>query len=77
MNNVANVALSSVKQVLTEVKHSCTVWFDLLHPYSLLDTKGLLAALGVGDNTNISSTDPNIGISTYRDQYLLGSVPGC
>ena len=51
VNSVANVALSSLKKVLAEVNHGCPAWFGLLHPHSLLDTKGMLAAFGGGDST--------------------------
>ena len=58
VNSVASVMLSSLEQVLTEVKHGCPKWFGLLHPYSLLDAKGVLAALGGGNSTKITGTDP-------------------
>ena len=47
-NSVANMTLSSLKKVLAEVKHGCPAWYGLLHPHSLLHTKGLLAVLGKG-----------------------------
>ena len=58
MNSVANVTIPSVKQVLAEVKCGCPAWFGLLYPNSLPDFKGVLAALGEGDNTKILGTDP-------------------
>ena len=57
VNNVAGVALSSAKQVLAEVKCIYLAWFSMLHLNLLRDTKGVLAALGVGDGTKITSTD--------------------
>ena len=35
------------------------MWFGLLHPYSLLDTKGVLEALGVGDSNKVPGTGPS------------------
>ena len=40
MHSVAKVSLSSLKQVLAEIKHSCLAWFSFLHPHLLLDTRG-------------------------------------
>ena len=57
VNIIANVTLSSVKKVLAKVKYGCPVWFSLLHPNSLLATKGVLAILGRGDNTKVLVTD--------------------
>ena len=48
VNSIANVTLSSLKQVLAEVKCGCLAWFGLLHPHSLLDTKGVFAVLWGG-----------------------------
>ena len=59
MNSIANVTLSSVNQVLAEVEYGCPAWFGLLHPHLLLDTKGLLAAMGGGGSTKIPGTDPS------------------
>ena len=58
VKSITNVTLSSVKQVLAEVKHSCPACFSLFHPYTLLDTKGLLPILWGKDNTKVLSTDP-------------------
>ena len=57
VNSVANVILSSVKQLLAGVKHGCPAWFGLSHPHSLLETKGLLAALGGRDSIKVPGTD--------------------
>ena len=46
VHSVANVTLLSLKKVLAEVKRGCPTWFGLFHPHSLLDTKGVLEALG-------------------------------
>ena len=46
VNSATHVTLSSLKQVLAQVKHGCPAWFGLLHPNSLLKTKRVLAALG-------------------------------
>ena len=58
-NTIANVLLTSVKQVLAKAKHGCHAWFGLLHPRSLMDTKGVLAELGGGDSTKVPGTDPS------------------
>ena len=59
VNRVSNVTLSSIKQVLAEVKRGCLTFFGLLHPHSLLDTKGVLAVLEGGDSTKVPSSDPS------------------
>ena len=46
VNSVASVTLSSLKQVLAEVKHGCPMSFGKLHPHSLLDTIEVLVGLG-------------------------------
>ena len=56
INRVA--ILSSLKQGLTGVKGGCPAWFSLLHPYSLLHNKGVLAVLGEGDSTKVPGIDP-------------------
>ena len=33
VNSIANVALSSLKQVLADIKRGCFAWFGLLHPH--------------------------------------------
>ena len=58
VHSVTNVALSNLKKALAKVKHGCPIWFGLLHPHSLLDTKGMLAALGVGENTKVLDIEP-------------------
>ena len=55
---MVNVTLSSIQKVLTEIKPGCPAWFGLLHPHWLLDTKGVLAALGGGDCNKVLGTDP-------------------
>ena len=55
--SIANVTMSSFKQVLAEVKHGHPAWSGLLHPLSLLNTKGVLASLGGGDSTKVLGTD--------------------
>ena len=57
MNSVANMALSSVMQVLSEVKYSFPAFLGLFHPHSLLETKGLLAELVGGDSITVLGTD--------------------
>ena len=59
VNSAVIITLSSLKQVLPEVKCSFTAWFGLLLPHSLLDTKRVLAALGEMDNTKEAGTDPS------------------
>ena len=59
VNSAANVTLFTLKQVLDEVKRSYHAWFGLLHPHSLLDTKGVVVALGAGDSTKVLHTDPS------------------
>ena len=41
-----------------DVNYGCPAWFSLLHPHSLLDTKGVLAVLGGGDSTKVLGTNP-------------------
>ena len=36
VNSIASMTLSSLKQVLAEVKHSCPACFSLFHPQKLL-----------------------------------------
>ena len=67
MNSVANVTLSSLKQVLAEMKHSCPAWFVLLRSHSLLDTKGVLAVLEGGDSTKVLGTDPSYWELIYSE----------
>ena len=57
VNIVATVTPSSLKQVLAQVKCSCPALLGLLHPQSLLDTKGVLAALWGGDSTKVPGAD--------------------
>ena len=52
------MTLSFLKQVLVEVKCCCPAWFGLLHPHSLLDSKGVLVELRGGDSTKVPHTDP-------------------
>ena len=59
VNSVANVTLSSVKDELPEIKHGCPTWFGLMLPHSLLNTKGVLVALGGRDSTKVICTDPS------------------
>ena len=59
VNSVANVTLSSLKQVLAEVKYDCLAWFGLLHSHLLLDTKGVLAMFGGANSTKVLNTDPS------------------
>ena len=58
MNCVSNVALLYLIYLLAKVTFNCPAWFGLLHPHSLLDTKGVLAVLGGGDSTKLPGTDP-------------------
>ena len=58
INSVANVTLSNLKQVLVEVNYGSPGWFSLLHPHSLLDSKGVLAALGRGNSIKVPGSDP-------------------
>ena len=51
MHSAVNFALSNLAQVLSEIKYDCPAWFGLLHPHPLLDSKGILAALGRGGVT--------------------------
>ena len=60
VHNVANIALSSVKQVMAKVKYRYPAWFILLHPHSLLDAKGMLAMLGGREGTK-EVPKPHIG----------------
>ena len=39
------------------MKYSSRAWFSLCHPHSLLETKGVLAALGGGDNTKVPGAE--------------------
>ena len=60
VNSITNLTLSSAKQVLAEVKYVCPAWFGLLHPHSLLDTKGVLTTLEGGDSAKVLGTDPSL-----------------
>ena len=44
---------------MAEVKNGCPICFGLLHPHSLLETKGALAALRGRDSTKLPHTDPS------------------
>ena len=57
VKSVANVSLSSLGQVLAKVKCGSPAWLGLLHHYSLLDTKGVLAVLGGGGRVKIPCTE--------------------
>ena len=46
VHSVANVALSTVKQVLVKMKHGCPAWFGLFHPHLLLETNGDICRVG-------------------------------
>ena len=46
VHSIANAVLSSLKQLLIEVKHGCHAWFGWLHPHSLLGITRVLAMLG-------------------------------
>ena len=76
MNIVANVTLLSTKQVLGEVKRSYLAWFSLLHPHSFLDTKGFLAALRGGNNTNVPGTDPSHWELICNEYSIVFEKPG-
>ena len=45
--------------MLAKVKSGCLAWFGLLHPHSLLVTKGMLTVLGGGDSPKVLGTDPS------------------
>ena len=60
VNSIANVTLSSSKQMLAEVKRSYFVLFHFLHPYLLVEIKGVLAVLGEGDSIKVPGTDPSL-----------------
>ena len=51
MYYAADIELSSLKQVLAELKRGCLAWFNLLHTQSLLDTKGVSEVLEQGEVT--------------------------
>ena len=57
VNCVANVTLSSVKQVLAEVKRGFSAWYGLLHPHLSLETKEVLTILEGGDSSKVPDTD--------------------
>ena len=61
VNTIANVTLSSVKQVLVEVKRDCPAWFGLLHSHLILDTKGVLVVLGRGIIPKFKVLIPHVG----------------
>ena len=64
--------------MLAEVKHGCPAWFGLLHPHSLLDTKGVLAELGGGDSTKVPGTDPShweLICSEFSDVFEKPGTP--
>ena len=74
MNSIANVTLSSVKQVQAEEKYSCPVWFGLLHLHLLLDTQGIFAVLGGGDSTKVPGTDPSFGSQSAVNLIMFLSL---
>ena len=60
------------------MKRSCPAWFGLLHLHSLLDTKGVLTALGGGDSTKVPGTDPShweLICSEFSDALEKPSTP--
>ena len=67
-----------MKQVLPAVKHGFSEWFSLLNPHLLLDTKGLLAALGAKDSTKVLGTDPShweLNCSEFSGIFELPDTP--
>ena len=44
--------------MLAEVQCGCPEWFGLMHPHSLLDTKGVLLALGRRESTKVLCANP-------------------
>ena len=44
--------------MLAEFKRIYPAWFGFLDPYLLLDTKGVLAALGGGESTKVPVKEP-------------------
>ena len=79
VNSVANITLSSLKQLLAEVKCGFFAYFVLLHPNLLLETKGVLAALERGDSTKVPGTDTSyweLIYSEFKDIFeKLGTPP--
>ena len=73
VSSVANVALSRLRKVLAETC-GCLTWLGLPHPYLLLDTKGVLAALGGGDNTKVLSTDLSHWESIFNELSAFFSL---
>ena len=61
------MTLLSVKQVLAEVKRSCSARFSLLYPHLLLNTKEVLAVLGRGDVTKVPGADPSCWELIYSE----------
>ena len=57
MHRVAKVTLSSIKQVISEVKRGYPARFGLKHSHSLLDIKGVSTALEEGVSTKVPGTE--------------------
>ena len=61
------------------MKCGCSVCFGLLHPHSLLDTKGVLAVYWGGDSTKLPGIDPlywNSICREFSDVFeQLGAAP--
>ena len=73
VHSIANVNLSGLEQVLADMKY---VWFGLLHPHSLLETKGVLAVLGGGDSIKVLGTNPSHWELIYSDFSDVFDKPG-
>ena len=56
---VAQVELSSLKQVCNDVKRGGAAWFGLVRPTEWRDTMEVLASLEVGDGVETSTTPPS------------------
>ena len=60
------------------MKHGYPAWFGLLHPHSLLDTKGVVAVLGGGDSTKVPDTDLSyweLMYSSFSDVFEKPGTP--
>ena len=62
--------------MLAEVNRSYPAWFGFLQPYSFLDSKGVLAALGGVNSTKVPGTDPSYWELVFSEFSNVFENPG-